>query len=86
MVYIDEISHCHTENPDGVYTPVGTDFFDGKCKEFVEGCCVELNGDGTIKQIYPWKPSSELDAVQREYEQQMLADYRAALTTLGVTV
>jgi hypothetical protein len=42
--------------------------------------------------IAPWKPYSELDAAQREYERQFLADQaaeledmRAALSVMGVT-
>lgn len=86
MVYIDEFNHCHTENPDGMHTPVETYFFNGKCKDFVEGYCIELNGDGTIKQIYPWKPSSELDAAQRKYERQLIAIYEESLRTMGVVI
>ena len=30
--------------------------------------------------IYPWKPCSEWDSEQREYERQLLAEYEAALS------
>lgn len=84
-VYVDSINHCHPAN-DGTMTSFQTEFFVGKCDAFIEGYCVELDGNGNIQKRYPWKPYSELDAAQRAYEQQLLADYRAALTTLGVTV
>lgn len=75
-IYIDKDYHCHTAN-DGTMTTVETDFFDGKCDAFVEGYCYDT-GNG-YPQIYPWKPLEELDNAQREYEQQLLAEYEAAL-------
>lgn len=85
MVYVDNSFHCHAENPGGTYTPIETDFFDGKCRTFVEGHCAELNDDGTIKQIYPWKPSSELAAAQAQYERDMAelaAAYREGVNSV----
>ena len=82
-IYVDSLKHCHRID-DGTMTAVETDFFDGKCDAFVEGYAID-DSKG-YRQIYPWKPHSELDAAQRDYERQQLADYRAALTTLGVTV
>jgi hypothetical protein len=32
--------------------------------------------------IYSWKPYSELDNAQREYEKQLLAEYEAALAEI----
>lgn len=86
MIYIDEHMHCHTENPDGVYIPIETEFFNGKCKEFIEGFCVEMNNDGTIRQIYSWKDYSELDAAQREYERQLLIEQEATIAELDSLV
>lgn len=41
---------------------IETDFFDGKCKEFIEGyCCIE---DGSIT-VYPWKDYSILEMAQQ---------------------
>lgn len=83
-IYVDSNFHCHTTNPDGTYREVETDFFNGKCAAFVEGFCYD-DSKGYV-QIYPWKPYSELDAAQREYEQQLLAKYAEALKTVGVKV
>lgn len=84
-IYIDSDSKCHISN-DGTMTTVETDFFDGKCDDFVEGHCYKITENVTA--IYAWKPYSELDAAQREYEKQLLADYESALaeieTALGV--
>ena len=75
-IYIDSENKCHTEN-DGTMTSVETSFFDEKCDFYIEGHCYEDNGEHT--SVYAWKPYDELDAAQREYEKQQLAEYEAAL-------
>lgn len=93
-IYIDADFKCHVENDDTM-TEVQTDFFDGKCKEYVEGFRFVPSGeswtreDGTVfhgEMIAPWKPFAELDQAQREYEREQAADMQAALELLGVTV
>lgn len=78
-IYIDAENKCHPSN-DGTMTAVETDFFDGKCNAFVEGYCCEVREDGMT--IYPWKDYTELDAVQREHEKQLLTDAENALAIL----
>ena len=78
-IYVDKNFRCHVEN-DGTMETVETDFFDGKCDTFIEGYCYESN-EG-VPDIYPWKPYSELDAAQREYERQLLAEYEAAFAEI----
>lgn len=94
-VYIDAECKCHTSNPDGAFREFDVSHFDGKCDTFVEGYryCPEgeryTREDGEVfygECIVPWKNYDELDAAQRQYEQQLIADYSAALNTLGVTV
>ena len=100
MIYIDSEYKCHTSNPDGLYTAVETDFFDGKCDAYIEGYRFVPAGeswtrpDGVSfngKMIAPWKDWLELDSAQREYEREQyaamaaeLADTKAALEILGV--
>lgn len=83
-IYVDSDNNCHTTNPDGTFREVETDFFDGKCKAFVEGHCYD-DSRGYV-QVYPWKPYNELDAAQREYERALIADMQNALNKLGVTL
>lgn len=92
-VYIDINFKCHAENGDG-RVAVETDFFEGKCPEFIEGYRFVPAGetwtreDGVEfagKMIAPFVDYAALDAAQREYERQQLADMRAALELLGVT-
>ena len=74
-IYVDALNHCHRTD-DGTMTAVETDFFIGKCDAVVEGYCY----DGTA--IYPWKPDDELDAAQRAYEREQMADMENALAIL----
>lgn len=76
-IFVDFENKCHVTD-DGNMTAVETDFFDGKCEAFVEGFCFDIN----IGVIYAYKPYSELDAVQREYERERLKDAETALAIL----
>lgn len=83
-IYVDSEHKCHTTN-DGTMTAVEVEgFFDGKCDTFVEGHCYEIGENGV--SVYPWKPKSELDKAQRQYERQLLTEYAEALRIMGVTV
>ena len=91
-IYLDSDFRCHIAD-DGTMTAVDTAFFDGKCDDFVEGYRFIPSGetwarsDGVVfcgEMVSPWRPYSELDAVQRAYEQQLLAAYLAKLNELGV--
>lgn len=79
-IYIDSDNHCHTANPEGIFREVETDFFDGKCAAFVEGYCYET--DSGCPRIYPFKPHDGLEAAQRQYEREKLADAENALAIL----
>lgn len=86
-IYIDEDCKCHAEN-DGKMLEVQTDFFDGKCQTFIEGYRFVPDGqtwtreDGVVftgEMIAPWKPYSELDQAQREYERELAQAARILL-------
>ena len=92
LVYLDSDFKCHVTN-DGTMTAAETDFFDGKCDTFIEGYRFIPAGkswtrpDGVVftgEMVAPWKDYSELDEAQRQYEKQLLAEYAAALQTVGV--
>lgn len=95
-VYLDSEFKCHVTN-DGAVTPFETDFFDGRCGEFIEGHYAIPEGESLTlpdgrtfsgKMITPWKDSGELEAAQRRYEKERLADAENALAILygGKTV
>ena len=89
-IYIDNEFKCHTVN-DGTRTPVETDAFDGKCDTFIEGYRIVPAGetwtrsDGEAFQgemMAPWKDFKQLDAAQRQYEREQMAEYEAALAEI----
>lgn len=93
-IYLDSEFKCHVTD-DGEMTAVETDFFDGRCTAFIEGYRIIPAGeswtraDGVVfhgEMVAPWKDYNELDAAQREYERQLLAEYAEALKTVGVEV
>ena len=94
-IYLDADYKCHVTNSDGAFRGVESDFFDGRCQAFIEGYRFVPSGeswtreDGTVfrgEMVAPWKPYSELDAAQRQYEREQAADMQAALEILGVSV
>jgi hypothetical protein len=94
-VYIDSECRCHITNQDGTLRDFDVPFFDGRCITFVEGyryIPMDENwtrSDGVVfhgEMITPWKPYDELDAAQREYEKQILNEYKESLLELGVEV
>ena len=89
-IYIDSDFKCHLAD-DGTMTAVETDFFDGKCDAFIEGYRFVPSGeswtreDGVVfngEMISPWKDYNELDAAQREYEKELLAEYESLINEL----
>jgi hypothetical protein len=89
-IYIDTEFKCHIAD-DGLMTAVETDFFDGKCVEFIEGYRFVPSGETWVREdgeiftgemITPWKDYNELNAAQREYERELLADAENALAIL----
>lgn len=88
MVYIDSEFKCHAAN-DGTMTEIHSDFFAGKCAEYVDGYRFIPEGEswtdehGTVytgEMAFPWKPYAQLDAAQREYERELA---KAAMILLG---
>ena len=97
-IYIDPLDFtCHTSNTDGSFSEVtlsesAREFFSNKCTEFIEGYRLKPEGKTWIREdgevftdgelISPWKDYNELDAAQRKYEHELLADAENALAIL----
>ena len=91
-IYLDDDFKCHVEN-DGTMREVETDFFDGKCTEFIEGYRFVPDGeswtreDGAVftgEMIAPWRDYTEL-AIYQSICERMLnaqADMRSALDAI----
>lgn len=95
-IYIDSDYKCHAAE-DIEYREFDVPFFDGKCREFIEGYRYVPAGetwereDGTIfkgEMISPWKDYNILSAAQRAFEEafEEKADMVNALNMLGVNV
>ena len=89
-LYIDADYKVHTAAGDGL-TEIETDVFDGKCAAYIEGFRYVPpggtweRGDGTVisnGMLAPWENIQVLEAAQREYERQQLAQYESALTEI----
>lgn len=89
-IYLDSDFKCHISD-DGTRVSLETDFFDGKCDAFIEGYRFVPSGESWTRadgaqfhgeMIAPWKLYPELDAAQRNYERQQMADMENALAIL----
>lgn len=81
-IYIDDNCKCYTTPAEG-RREIETDFFDGKCRRFIEGYLYVPEGetwtrsDGEIfhgTMITPWKDYALLEEFQQQYE-EMLAEF-----------
>jgi len=91
IIYLDSDFKCHTKN-DGTFMPVETDFFNGKCDEYIEGFRYVPEGMTWMRDdgmkfngffAMPVMDVTALKQIQQMYEGQ--SDMREALSILGVT-
>lgn len=80
-IYIDNDVKCHVTD-DGSMRAVETDFFDGKCQEYIEGYRFIPHGetwtraDGAVfrgEMLSPWKPYAEIAAIQKAVDRAQTA-------------
>lgn len=94
-IYIDSEYLCHVENAEG-RLPIETDFFDGKCKSFIESYRYIPDGkswtrkDGTVFRgimVSPVINYDILSKIQEQYEfgKAQMEDMQTALEILGVS-
>lgn len=88
IVYIDSNYKCHVSQGDGM-TAVDTEFFDGKCRRFIEGYRFVPAGETWIREdgqafaggmIAPWRDYeilSELQEVAQEEQDKATAEIAA---------
>ncbi len=86
-IYIDSDYKCHTSD-DGTRREVETDFFNNKCRVFIEG--YKYDDSRGYAAIYPWRDYTQLAEAQAAYDealalsQETISDMQTALNTLGV--
>jgi hypothetical protein len=95
-IFIDTECKCHITNPDGAFREFDVEDFNGKCQTYIEGhryCPPDesyIREDGEVfygECIVSWKDYAELDAAQRQYEQEQLVDMEnALLSTMEVVL
>ena len=81
IVYVDKDYKCHASN-DGTMIAVEIDDFNDKCQTYIEGYCYD-DSKG-YAHVYPWKPMSELEAAQEQYEKDsaaLLAAYQEGVNS-----
>ena len=96
-IYIDNDYKCHTSPGEGL-TAVETDFFDGKCRQYIEGYRFVPPGESWVREdeevftgemVAPWRDYAILAELQALYEEEQArqADMAAALDAIytGVT-
>lgn len=79
---------CYTSNA-GAMREIDLEFFDGKCKAFIEGfrCIPSTDAAGNeICTVFAWREFSLLEEFQRQYEELIAQqeDMQAALAVLEV--
>ena len=96
-IYIDSDYKCYTSNAED-RKAVETDAFDGKCKQYIEGCRFIPAGETWVREdgesfsgeiVAPWRDYSLLAELQALYEEEQAkqADMAASLDAIytGVT-
>ena len=96
-IYIDSDYKCYASVADG-RRAVETNFFDGKCPEWIESYRFVPEGETWVnpngemfrgEMVSPWKDLGEAYAAQTAYLERQNAQYEAALSeieaALGVT-
>ena len=91
-IYIDNDYKCHTSPGEGL-TAVETDFFDGKCRQYIEGYRFVPSGESWVREdeevftgemVAPWRPYEILAEFQAIYEEEQAkqAEAQEALNIL----
>lgn len=86
-IFLDSNFKCHLSD-DGTMSAVETDYFDGKCKKYVEGFRLVPFGSTWVREdgmefhgemIAPWRPYEELADAQAAWEHEELERLRAEM-------
>ena len=91
-IYIDSDYKCYTSYADDRKS-VETDVFDGKCRQYIEGCRFIPSGETWVREdgevftgkiVAPWRDFSILDELQSIYEEEQAkqAEAQEALNIL----
>ena len=93
-IYIDSDYKCYVSAADGRRV-IETDFFDGKCDEWIESFRFVPDGDTWTREdgeefrgemVTPWKDLGEAYTAQIAYLERQNAQYEAALSEIEVAL
>ena len=93
-IYIDSDYKCYASVADG-RRAVETNFFDGKCPEWIESYRFVPEGETWTREdgeeflgemVTPWKDLSEAYTAQTAYLERQNAQYEAALSEIEVAL
>ena len=93
-IYIDSDYKCYVSDAEG-RRAVETNFFDGKCAEWIESYrfvpdgATWMRSDGEVfkgEMITPWKDLSEAYTAQTAYLERQNKQYEAALSEIEVAL
>lgn len=89
-IYLDSEFKCHVAD-DGDMVAVETAVFDGKCDAYIEGYRFVPEGETWTREdgqtfegemVAPFVDYEQLSTAQRQYEQELLAEYESALSEI----
>lgn len=89
-IYIDNDYKCHASAAGG-RREIETDYFDGKCPEWIESYRYVpagetwVRGDGVMfigEMVSPWRDLTDAYAAQAAYLSEQTAQYEAALSEI----
>ena len=93
-IYIDSDYKCYVSDAEG-RRAVETNFFDGKCPEWIESYRFVPDGETWTREdgeefrgemVTPWKDLSEAYTAQTAYLERQNAQYEAALSEIEVAL
>ena len=93
-IYIDSDYKCHVSTADG-RRAVETNFFDGKCPEWIESFRFVPEGETWVQEngemfrgemVSPWKDLGNAYAAQTAYVTAQNAQYEVALSEIEVAL
>ena len=97
-IYIDTNDgfKCYVSDKTGTMLEFEEVYFDDKCQTFIEGYMCKPEGytyirdDGEVFDngimVASWKPHSELDVAQREYEAELFVEMKKDLAELDAAL
>lgn len=95
IIYLDKDFKCYTSENENIILSIETNYFDGKCKEYIEGYrYIPMDKEWTNEEgikfsgemVAPAKDYNDLDRIQRLYEQELIKKQEAIIAELDAAL